>query len=242
MRSRWLASIAVMAGCGGGATATAPTTPSPASAPAADAARPAADAARPAADAARPAAGATAVPAAGPWGASVPAPETEARVAAMLGRLRDGALAPGDLGGVVVFGAGLWSTWQLAGVASDAGIPIMARVAVGGHRVIAHGRAVRAEALAPFMANAAVRGTARYFADGEVGPATAAERQLYYAGIAWEIAGEPLTVVRKPDETLVVVLDEQGQLAQLDTLGPWYRLLSGGTSEITQYRPTAAQP
>lgn len=218
-----------MAGCGGGATATAPTTPPPATAPA------------PAASAARPDS-ATVEAAPGPWGASVPAPETEARVAAILGRLRDGALAPGDLGTVVTFGAGLWSTWQLAGMGSDAGIPIMSRVAVGGHAVIAHGRAVRAAALAPFMASSAVRGTARYFADGEVGPASAAERQLYYAGIAWEIAGEPLTVVRKPDETLVVVLDEQGQLFQLDTLGPWYRLVTGATSEITQYRPTAATP
>lgn len=217
-----------MAGCGGGATATAPTTPPAATAPTADVAPSTSgdhDEAAP-----------------GPWGASVPAPETEARVGAMLIRLRDGTVAPGDLGTVVAFGAGLWSTWQLGGMASDAGIPVMARVAVGDHRVIAHGRAVRAEALAPFMASAAVRGTARYFADGEVGPATAAERQLYYAGIAWEIAGEPLTVVRKPDETLVVVLDEQGQLFQLDTLGPWYRLLSSGTSEITQYQPTAAQP
>lgn len=217
-----------MAGCGSAATATAPTTTPPAATGTTAAARPA--------DAA------TDEAAAGPWGASVPAPETEARVGAILIRLRDGVIAPGDLGTVVAFGAGLWSTWQLAGMASDAGIPVIGRVAVGGHRVIAHGRAVRAEALAPFMANAAVRGTARYFADGEVGPATAAERQLYYAGIAWEIAGEPLTVVRKPDETLVVVLDEQGQLYQLDTLGPWYRLLSGGTSEITQYQPTAAQP
>ncbi|MBL8625736.1 MAG: hypothetical protein JNK64_30770 [Myxococcales bacterium] len=228
MRTRLLAAIAIMAGCGGGAPATAPTTPPPATAPA------------PAASAAGPADGTTAEAAAGPWGASVPAPETEARVAAMLGRLRDGALAPGDLGTVVAFGAGLWSTWQLGGMGSDAGIPVMARVAVGDHAVIAHGRAVRGAALAPFMASAAMRGTARYFADGEVGPASAAERQLYYAGIAWEIAGEPLTVVRKPGETLVVVLDEQGQLFQLDTLGPWYRLVTGETSEITQYQPTAA--
>ena len=178
----------------------------------------------------------------GAWGDTVSAPETEARVAAMLGRMRDGALEAGDLRTAVAFGPGLWSTWQLAGLGSSEGIPVVGRVRVRDRVVMAHGRAVRFDALAPFMASNAVRAMARHFADGEIAPATPEERQLYYMGIAWPIAGEPVTVVRKEDETLVVVLDEDGALFQLEILSPWYQLATGGESAIETYQPANPFP
>lgn len=178
----------------------------------------------------------------GPWGDTVSAPETEARVAAILVRMRDGALDTDDLRTAVVFGPGLWSTWQLAGLGSSEGIPMMGRVRLRDRVVVAHGRAVRFDALAPFMASNTVKATARYFASGEVAPATPAERQLYYMGIAWQIAGKPVTVVRKEDETLVVILDKDGGLFHLEILSPWYQLATGGQSAIEAYQPAIPLP
>ena len=180
--------------------------------------------------------------AAGPWGPSVPSPETEARVATLLVRMRDAKLEAGDLGTAVVFGPGLWSAWQLAGLNSSEGIPSIGRVRMGDRVVMAHGRAVRFDALAPFMASKPVQATATFFADGEIGPASAGERQLYYMGIAWEIAGKPLTVARKGNEVLVVVLDDEDKLFQLELLGPWYRLATGAESEIEKYQPANPFP
>ncbi len=178
----------------------------------------------------------------GPWGATVPAPETEARVAELLVRMRAGALDASDLDKAVVFGPGLWSTWKLAGLNSDEGIPYMARVPIGDRSVVAHGRAVRFDALPPFMKSDVVTSMAHHFANGEVAPATEAERRLYFTGIAWRIAGEPITVVRKQDETLVVILDGEGRLFILEILSPWYQLLTGGESAVEKYQPAAPSP
>lgn len=172
----------------------------------------------------------------------MPAPETETRVAEMLERMRARALGAGDLDKAVLFGPGLWSTWQLAGLNSNEGIPVMGRVRIGDRSVIAHGRAVRFDALPPFMKSDVVTSTAHHFANGEVAPATAAERRLYFTGISWQIAGEPVTVVRKQDETLVVILDDEGRLLHLEILSPWYLLVTGGKSAIEAYQPANPFP
>lgn len=224
MRMQVIAAVLIAVGCG---RASGPTRV-PVAAPADRRAAPAVDS--------------EGAGASGPWGPAVPAPAVEAQVRAMLHRLGDGAPAPSDLGAVLMLGPGLWSSWQLAGLNSAAGIPVMGRVPVGDRVVVAHGRAVRGAAVAPFVASDVVRATARYFADGEVGPASGDERGLYHAGIAWDIAGEPVTVVRKADETLVVILDDEGRLFELETLGPWHRLMTGTDSEIERYQPAAGPP
>jgi len=175
---------------------------------------------------------------AAPWGPSVPAPDIEALVAAQLRRMRDGKLEAGDFKTAVVFGPGLWSSWQLAGLNSSEGIPMMARVKTRGGVVLAHGRAIRFAALAPFMASAVVRDLGARFAGGDIGPANATERQLYYAGISWEITGRPITVARKDGEVLVVVHGDDKDIFHVELLGPWQRLLSGQPSEIEKYQPT----
>jgi hypothetical protein len=170
----------------------------------------------------------------------VPAPEVEARVKELLVRMRDGKLAAADLDTTVMFGPGLWSSWQLAGLDSHEGIPAMALARIGERQIVAHGRVIRFEGLAPFMASKPVTATATFFADGEIGPATALERQIYYMGISWEIKGEPLTVARKDGEVLVVSLSDNGTILQLELLGPWYRLATGVESEIDKYQPKDA--
>lgn len=166
----------------------------------------------------------------------MPSPDTEARVAAQLGRMRDGKLEAGDLDVAVVFGAGLWSTWQLAGLNSSEGVPMVARVKTGDRLVLGHGRAIRFAALAPFMASAVARELGARFSGGEIGPATAAERQVFYYGISWEIAGQPITVARKDGEVLIVLHDDKGRLFYFDVLGPWRRLMAGEPSEIEKYQ------
>ncbi len=228
-----IVSLAVLFGCSNSGPTT-PNEPRAATAAPAAAAEPA-----PSPEPATPAPPAPPVvgdPAA-PWGPPVPSPDIEALVAAQLGRMRDGKLEAGDFKTAVVFGPGLWSTWQLGGLNSSEGIPMVARVKTRDRMVLAHGRAIRFAALGPFLASAPVRELGARFADGDIGPANATERQLYYAGISWEITGRPITVARKGGEVLVVVHGDGRDIFHVELLGPWQRLLSGQATEIESFQP-----
>jgi len=160
--------------------------------------------------------------AAGPWGGPVSAPEVEARVKAWLAGVAGGhAEAPG----VLSIGPGLWEILSQDAALAELGIPMSSLVTVGGEQRVLAGRAIRAEQVPVALATRALTATAEYFAEAELGPATEYERRLYYTGIAWEIAGQPITVARREGARLVVIVDDG--TVMLEELGIWERMFGG---------------
>jgi hypothetical protein len=185
-----LASVLVLAACGG-----SPAPPA-ARAPAAPAAS-----AQPPAGGETPAEASTGAKARGPWGASVPDAEDEARAAAWLKGLQDGNATPVE---VILIGPGLWSLLGKDPKLAALGIPVTARVTINGKQMMLDGRAIRNDEVASAYAHPFFVEMGRIFGGGAIAAATEKERALYYEEIAWEIAGQPMTVARSGDEHLLL--------------------------------------
>ena len=149
-------------------------------------------------------------------GPAVPDPDDEARSLAALRAAADGSADAARLfGSVVNVGPGLWAV--VGADLGNAGIPATHWVSQGGGYERREGRVFTGEEVVALLARSAFRKACARAVNGGAHSATEAERAWFYSVNSYEFAGEPISVVgRDPDAVLVDNLD--GRIFYLDLL------------------------
>jgi hypothetical protein len=158
------------------------------------------------------------------WGTPVSAPATETQVMRALADLAHAS--PGadqHLADLFFLGPALWATLRSIDASLDQlGTPSWAVVPMGDKTKQWQMRSfVDREAVRAIAAHVKLRSVAEAFRVGTARPATLDERQLFYALIAFEIRGQPVTVVEFEGHRLVVFLDK-GRITHMDLLSEYH--------------------
>jgi len=151
-----------------------------------------------------------------PWGAPVKDPAAEKLAMEAFASIAGGKAKPELFGDIVIVGPALWKT--LAGADKK-----LAKVGTHSEAVIPGAKLQKLEMrtfIQPkdkqsLLASTAVRGLAQHMMDAGPRPANAAERQLFYALVPFELVGKPVTILEHPDISLIVYA-EDGKILWLD--------------------------
>src|SRR5262249_5929187 len=145
------------------------------------------------------------------WGAPIPSPELEAKIAAVIRAVGEGKAA--ERVRIIAVGPALWKVFSQEPKLRDLGVPMIGVIPVGKQSFTTEGRGIRFEGVAPFLEHELVRRTFARFADGTVAPANDAGRHAFYTLIPYEIDGQPLTVMHRDDDVMLVqvLADKDGK-------------------------------
>jgi len=88
----------------------------------------------------------------------------------------------------------------------------------GGRQVFFLSRGVMVDEAVTLFKSPEVRVFLRGFKDQKAEPATRHDRELYYSLIAWEIAGEPVTIIRDGSRRLLLQATKEGKLHWIDRI------------------------
>jgi hypothetical protein len=159
-----------------------------------------------------------------PWGAPVADAAAEKAVSEALAAVGDGQADVGRFGEPLVVGPALWKI--LVGL--DAGL---ANAGTFSLALIPHpGRDPEKLEMRTFLEAAEVgvltrspafRKIGRAFATANIRPADDGERQLFYAFVPFELAGQPVTIAERGRDRLLVYLDEHHRPTWIDVLSAY---------------------
>lgn len=164
------------------------------------------------------------------WGAPRPAPEVERHVIELLSKIAAGGPHAADaLAPIVVVGPGLWRALQELDAQtkrkelSKLGTPSKAAIPSSSGTSMLEMRSYLSDKdRKRLVANETMAGLAKVFAAGKPRPANAAERELFYALVPFEIAESAITIVEAGGQLkLLVMLDDKGGITWLDAPGEY---------------------
>jgi hypothetical protein len=151
-------------------------------------------------------------------GGPVSGTDHEERCATMIAAIVDGTDITPYLSDLLIVGPGFTHSMSGDQAKFPYGKAMLMQGTYGGRQMFFLGRGVQDEELVTMLKSSEFREFLRGFKSRDAKPATQAEREIYYSLIAWEIEGQPVTVIRDDTRRLLIHNTDEGKLFWIDMI------------------------